>query len=127
MFDSYHTHPQTSVSVNKTVHEHRAPTDESVRLLRELEQAAQNKILDSVRVTDSLFDGLLHYQHDYVNLKKLFACVIKVNGKKITARFDCDESLDREQIIFGIRDAIAREIANQITASVLSSSNNLRF
>jgi len=127
MFNTYHTHQNSSVSVEKTVHEHRAPTDESVRLLREFEQAARDKILDSVRVTDSLFDGLLHYQHDYLNLKKLFACVIKLNGKKITARFECDESLSREQIILGIRDAIAREIANQITESVLSASKNLRF
>jgi hypothetical protein len=51
MFDSYtvragdqHHHHRTEV------HEHRAPTDASVKLLREMEQAALDKVLGAIRL-----------------------------------------------------------------------------
>lgn len=127
MFDSFHTHSHhSSVTVEKTVREQRAPTDESVRLLHEMEKAAMDKVVSAIRVSDSLFEAVLHQHVDHLNCQKMFMCVIKLNGEKITVPFNCDDWASREEIAIGIRDAIANEIANRITSSItriLSNSN----
>jgi len=120
MFDSFHTHSHhSSVTVEKTVHEKRAPTDESVRLLREMEKAVEEKVISAIRINDSLFDAVLHQQFDLLNYQKMFMCVIKLNGEKFSVRFNCNEGTSRDEITIGIRDAIAKEIANRITYSVI--------
>ena len=125
MFDSFHNHSHhSSVTVEKTVREQRAPTDESVRLLREMEKAAEDKVVSALRINDSLFDAVLHRQQDFLNCQKMFMCVIKLNGEKIVVRFNCDDGTPQEDIVIGIRDAIAKEIANRITLSVTRALSN---
>jgi hypothetical protein len=46
MFIAYEETNNSYITKNVTVAEKRAPTDESVRLLYEMEQAAEKKILD---------------------------------------------------------------------------------
>jgi len=113
------------VTVEKTVREQRAPTDDSVRLLREMEKAAEAKVVSAIRVSDSLFDAVLHQQDDFLNCQKMLMCVIKLNGEKITVRFNCNDSSSREEIAIGLRDAIAKEIANRITLSVTHALSNV--
>ena len=126
MFYSFHHHHSrhSSVTVQKTVREQRAPTDESVRLLREMEKAATDKVISAIRVSDSLFEAVLHQQVDHLNCQKMFMCVIKLNGEKITVPFNCNDWASREDIVMGIRDAIAKEIANRITLSVTHALSN---
>ena len=48
-------------AVNTKVNIHRAPTDESVRLLKEMETAARDKIIESVAVRDNGFEDVMHF------------------------------------------------------------------
>jgi histidinol-phosphate/aromatic aminotransferase/cobyric acid decarboxylase-like protein len=65
MFDSYtlragdqHHHHRTEV------HEHRAPTDASVKLLREMEQAALDKILSTFRLEGAPVNCVIIHMRD---------------------------------------------------------------
>ena len=56
MFDKYEIGPR-EVTVKKDVHEHRAPTDESVALLRDMEKKARREVLVAYVVQDNLLSG----------------------------------------------------------------------
>ena len=62
MFDTVHRHQHTHVEnrgpsrIDVTVKEHRAPTDESVKLLRELEDKALQSILSTIKLESTPFD-----------------------------------------------------------------------
>ena len=52
--------------VTKTTTEYRAPTDESVRLLKEMEEKAREKIIDSFTVNDTHFECKFFQEMDVV-------------------------------------------------------------
>ncbi|UIF90933.1 hypothetical protein [Cupriavidus sp. UYPR2.512] len=122
MFDRYHINESPShVSVNVT--ERRAPTDESVRLLREMEQTAEKRITDSVRVKDQQFECVIHEMPDFINDRTRYGAVFMLNGVRMTAEYRGERMDTREQIAIGIRDAVATKIANAIAPAF----NNLRL
>jgi hypothetical protein len=70
--------------VTEHVHEHRAPTDASVKLLREMEDAARNSIANSVRVTNTEvgFDAVIHKRYDIVNDQTEYTVVFMLLGQR---------------------------------------------
>lgn len=110
MFDNHYHRPEsTTVNVN----EKRAPTDESVRLLSEMEAAAVAKVIASIRVADTHFEGVVYSQRDYMNDRLLVSVNFSMNGKKLVAKshFDGhDEGKDIERLI----DSVARQIAVEV-------------
>lgn len=64
MFDTYQVGPR-HVSINSTTHEHCAPTDESVRLLAEMERKAEDRLVARMRVSGSGFDATAHLFFDF--------------------------------------------------------------
>lgn len=59
--DQHHHHHRSEV------HEHRAPTDDSVKLLREMEQAALDKVMGTFRLEGCEVDCVLVHQRDHMN------------------------------------------------------------
>ena len=95
--------------------ENKAPTDASVRLLYDMEKAARDKIIESVRLEDSIVDCVIHTYDDFVNFDKRYCAVFKINGKKFSANYSTNlDNKDKESVVMGIRDAIALEVANKI-------------
>lgn len=92
MLSSQHAPPAPiDMRANVNIHEHRAPTDESVKILREMESAAKQEIIKSVQVKDTLVDGVLHMSLDPLSCKRRFMFIYSINGKKMTTNFDIDE------------------------------------
>lgn len=113
MFDHIHHHEhQASTSVHVT--EKRAPTDESVRLLAEMEAAAQARVKAAIRVTDTAFEGVVHISDDVMNNRTLAACMFSLNGKKMEARThfqpDSNANDNIEKLINSVAQVIACEI-----------------
>ena len=102
--------------LNATITEKRAPTEDSVRLLREFEQQAKSEIIKSIRVSDNTFDCVLHMMDDHLSCQKMFRVIYSLNGKKLTTDYRCDMSLDSgiDVMITGLIDALARDIALEI-------------
>jgi hypothetical protein len=103
-----------------TINEHRAPTDESVKLLREMELKAQEKLIAAVQVGNSTFECVLHQQLDNFSDRMMWRAVYKLNGKQLTTTVDTDP---RESPNLGsgmrdafdkLRDAMAKDIAGQV-------------
>jgi len=124
MFDQHHYHRHDTTH-RTTITEQRAPTDESVRILRDMEDRAEKKVLAAVRVENTPVDMVIHKQMDVLNRAYQYACIFKINGKQMRADF-IDKSSDRNRatIAVGIRDAVAKQIANVITAEAMQAAFN---
>lgn len=69
------------------VTEKRAPTDESVRLLIEMERAAMNKIIASGKVEDNIINYKWYIMNDHASWEDYVRCVFTVNGKECDFEF----------------------------------------
>lgn len=77
---SHHSHRH-----EVTVNEHRAPTDESVRLLNEMEQAAKNNLLNSIVIKDNTLNGVVFYFREDPMLvvgRFKYMAKFKLNGRE---------------------------------------------
>lgn len=103
-----------------TVHEHRAPTDESVRLLAEMQEAVEKRILAAVRVSDTAAECVIHCREDHLNGVLEFGIVCRLNGAKLTANYMAPyEGITEVSVANGIRDALAAKIATVLVSQTL--------
>lgn len=128
MFDRNYYHPQPShSSVNVT--EKRAPTDDSVRLLKEMEEAARKKITETTTVHNTEFTCKLHKYYDALNAADKYAVIYTLNGKQ--SRLDIDvelyKMLSPEQTACFIRDQVAVDIANKMIHTAFMDAKQWDF
>ena len=116
----YHTHSVT---------ENRAPTDESVRLLKEMEAEARKKITESTTVHNTEFTCKLHKYYDALNAADKYAVIYTLNGKQ--SRIDVDveayKMLTPEQTACFIRDKVAVDISNKMLYTAFMDEKNWEF
>lgn len=98
--------------VTREVHEHRAPTDESVKLLREMEQAAEAKRIAGMRLEGNEFHGMVEVNHHCADYRTEAVAIFDLNGKRCTARAQADglQRID-EALMVKLRDETAKVIA----------------
>jgi hypothetical protein len=122
MFNTHHTHIGGG---HTTVTEKRAPTDESVRMLRELEEAAEKRVVE--RGTSP--DNGLEYRWIIMNepgldLLKL-TVGFKLNGRDY--RYDthwCPSRFsDPREKLKIIRDQVVEKIASEVVSGLLTAGN----
>lgn len=101
---------------NVNVTEKRAPTDESVRLLKEMEAEARKKITESTTVHNTEFTCKLHKYYDALNAADKYAIIYTLNGKqsRLDVDVECYKELTPEQTACFIRDKVAVDIANKM-------------
>lgn len=107
-----------------SVSEQRAPTDDSVRLLREMEEAALQSVLKTMEVKNNLFEGkVIFMRHTPLAEVKLIA-LFKLNGQLLTARSTMDEA---EYFMHGEARASELIVESVATAIMGELSKNLVF
>lgn len=119
VFDSYRFRAVTErVTKNVNVTEHRAPTDESVKLLREMEAEAQSRIVKSTRVADMGFECVIHSMRDSINSQIRFAVIYSLNGKKHRVDHDVEDMGSRVELtrktVDSLIDAVAKDMAEKL-------------
>jgi len=137
MFDRYFVtpRPQTVTHNHRTeVHEHRAPTDESVKLLREMQAEAERDRVATFKLDGNGFNGVVEVFNRMDPPEVCAHAVFDLNGKRMTveARVDpYNAKMDREHlrpemavkmaVIEKLRDAVAAKIANEILRDALAA------
>jgi hypothetical protein len=106
--------------VTKEVIEHRAPTDESVKLLREMEAAAQAEVIKALKIEGNGFTAHVDMLKDISQPYLLIArAVYDLNGTRHVVKVDVDyyndaEGSDAKRKLFTkLRDKIAEQIATE--------------
>ena len=106
--DNHHTH---------TITEKRAPTDESVRLLREMESSARKEVLKAIQLPSNEFSGVVHLMHDALSCNTNFAVLFKLNNKDhrvlVTINDFTDDSRDKQI------EKIVSEVSNYLAGNIL--------
>ena len=112
----YGDYPQNT-TVNVT--EKRAPTDESVRLLKEMEEAARNKILKTIVVADTSFECKIHKMVDPINDQDVYSVIYSLGRQKknTQVRVDRYKNLTPQEIAVFIRDEVAVDISNHLLST----------
>lgn len=119
MFDR-HIHVTERGHKTVTVNEHRAPTDESVRLLKEMETAARDKVVQSIRLEDSPIDAVVHAQDDFANNRRNYCVFVQIKGRRIEVRKSFDMSAKPDAVALGLLQSVSERIAAEILAPAFS-------
>lgn len=117
-------HTTTTVNHGPThVHEHRAPTDESVKLLREMEDAVKKRIMCAyVSRSNDLHGAVVQVKHDHIGMGSSLWITFQLNGRDYQFTVDGPDERAAEAGLLQADEAgvaIAREIANVITGKLL--------
>lgn len=80
------------------VHEHRAPTDESIRLMEEMHDKAFKNIIAKVKVEDNLVNGEIFVMEQPWNYKQdlRFVVKFKINNHE----FLVDKQVSRQEVMY---------------------------
>lgn len=120
MFDKTIIEQRTS---NTYITEKRAPTDESVRLLREMESKAKDEVIKAVKLPSNEFTGVVHLMRDAMSCNTNVAVLFKLNGKehKVFISFDDfeDDDMDKriQKLVCKTSDYLAANILQNIFKS----------
>jgi len=117
--------------VTKTVNvtEKRAPTDESVRLLKEMEEAARSKIEDTFVLTNNGFECRIYTVLECNSYDYIITAVYLLNGKKMRSearisKYDLETAgYEKHQKLFqAIQAEVAMDIAREILGPAYMAS-----
>jgi hypothetical protein len=96
--------------------EKRAPTDESVKLLREMEDAVREKMLASLPIKGNAFEGHVVVEHSIFQAEIAAVAVFSLNGRRLEARASVSEfdGNVRLALLDKLHQAIAEKVATEI-------------
>ena len=113
-------------------HEHRAPTDESVKLLKEMEEQALAKIDETIRIEGNGFNGIIHLMRESYDDTLRARAIYELNGRKMTTdhsvsawKYTNTHTL-RETLMKELRDKMATEIATVVLLGAFEKSEEAR-
>lgn len=108
--------------VDRNITINRAPTDQSVALLREMEQKAEAEVVKAVRVGDNGFDCVVQKILDEASDAVIWRAVFSLNGKRMTAEFSAPSfaAQDIGRMAAGLRDEAAKAIAGEVLTAGFS-------
>ena len=97
MLKNIHIHQQRTVHVpyEKTVHEHRAPTDDSIRLYKEMVEKAEEEVLGRIEIKNNLVEAVVFWYQPQAICSLRFCCRFKINGEIFTITHEVDRPLSQ--------------------------------
>lgn len=113
--------------VTRTVHEHRAPTDDSVKLLREMENKAEEQVIQAVHVGDTTFDCVIHFSLDVLSMKKKMRAIFSLGGRKMHEDIVCCQDDDDQTMLGKLRDAVSQRVASEILGPALARVSGVEW
>lgn len=117
MFDTV-INPVRTEYVTRTVNEYRAPTDESVRLLREMEEKARNEILKSYKLESNILKGVIHEFMDYLHDTSKIGVQFELNGHRIVSYTEFNRYDSPETKTTKLMECVASEITKELLSKV---------
>lgn len=116
-------YPQRITS-ETTVTERRAPTDESVRLLREMEAQALKNVISVCELHNNTINATWVVRDDPMSFGVVIEVVLKINGRDIQKSLRVPVSMRNEDdFVLAVHGAITAMVAEQLTVDVLRGSS----
>lgn len=110
----------------------RAPTDESVKLLREMEDKAKAQVPQSIAVEENGFNCVVQAEHHMLSDALMYRAVFDLNGKRMKAeatlsRHKMTGPNDHSGLLISLRDEVAKVIATEILSSGFAAMRTTKF
>lgn len=107
------------------IHEHRAPTDESAKFLKELQEKAMSNIMDSFVLKNTKFDSEFAVVVSCADYKKIVYYKIVINGRPVEGKFDLPGShlYDKEKVI----KLVLENISTIFTEEIFNQNTNVYY
>lgn len=110
--------------VTYNIRERKAPTDESVRLLKELEKEAKDKVLSAEKLDNNLIHAKVWMMENHLSYKEEFKILMNLNGKQFTYDISLDSDLSKHVKLEKIYEVISKRIAVELMNSVAAVIKN---
>jgi len=102
--------------------EKRAPTDESVRLLKEMEEKAESKFLSRIELHNNYMDiSVCELVRNYADLDRKFYYGLKLNGESIGGIVEITELMFLKHGEMGVFKKVYEEVAKVISHLLIKS------
>jgi hypothetical protein len=112
-----HTHQTT---VNRTITENRAPTDESVKLLREMERKAEEEIVKAIPIKNNLVEGVVIQKQFSPVVPELKTIVLfKLNGEPFRITVDMPSPLSQEDAVKVFVEGLMKGLTQELVKALL--------
>jgi len=124
MFDT-HIHRKGDSFHKTEITENRAPTDESVRLLKEMEKAALDRLLSITRLQNNTLEATWHVFQDPARDEMEALCRFLLNGREHRIKVTLDRSMryNPKEAAKKIHEAVTREIAAILTVELFDAAD----
>lgn len=126
MFNSYSTHHHQNITridfpSTINVHEHKAPTDESIRLMEEMHKKAMDNIIARVKVEDNLITGeCIAYWQPWMLDEYEVCCKFKINNHDFEVRSSITRrDVYKADMTDALYETLKRELENHAKAVML--------
>jgi len=107
----------------REVHEHRAPTDESIRIYKEMEDKAFDHLLSITKLDNNEFKATWHVFYEGITAHRKAVVRFMLNGKEHTTTISiCDfeaHSGVSDFIVEKVREAMTRKMAEILTLDLV--------
>lgn len=114
MFDRTVINPTQVIETSRTIHEHRAPTDQSVKLLAEFEQKAFDKLISITRLDNNAFGAVWHSFKTVEDDRFHVVCDYRLNGEK--RRFEISHSrMSQADLLYEIATAVRNRLIEDLS------------
>ena len=114
---TYMAEQSAATHVTATTHEHRAPTDQSIQLLNEMQDAALANIVSRLSTSDNTLRAEAFVMRDPRSMTDFVAYKITLNGEDYEGKIEIDRSDGAPER--ALVDRFARIIAIQVFSSIL--------
>ena len=106
----------------QTVHEHKAPTDESVRLLREMEESARDRVIAAwVPEKGNMVGAVVQMRRRHDADASDIWVRFEINGTKFEERFDGPDSrtMDLDEAVSAFVKSFAQHVTEMVVRKLL--------
>jgi hypothetical protein len=119
-------HTTAAPAYAQTVHEHRAPTDKSVELLREMEATSKESVIGSCLIEDNLLNGLVVvFMRQNMVMSRVAYIRFTFNGKEHVIKEELHHSFewekDKTQVVKMLFDAVMKKVGEGLWPEIVKS------
>jgi len=127
-----HIHEHESHTThNKTVHEHRAPTDDSIRIYKDLQEKAQASVLEHIALDTNELKVQWTLSKNPATYRTEAICGISLNGKDHFFNIQLDEwkmgdDLSGKYIINTLRSELSKQLTSVLLDPLFKDNEVMR-
>lgn len=107
-----------------TIHEHHAPTTESVRLLRDMEAAAGANVRSIIPLNNNTLQAIMVVERSCIDMLDYTNILLQINGKKIEVKYQKGINSDLNEFVTGLRKAVADKLTDEILTTLITNNGD---